>query len=92
MIDESGNEYVCQRVQFGTREASVVGFGLGAAENTLVSGTPTNLTLTFDEVAPQSNRISLLEIHGFVQKAGGVRYRSEMKKIVASIRNIPIAK
>jgi TolB-like protein len=30
MIDESGNEYVCQRVQFGTREASVGRFGLGA--------------------------------------------------------------
>lgn len=87
MIDGSGNEFRCQRVRFGSIEGySRYGMGgiVRATKNTLVSGTPTNLVVTFEKVSAEATRISLLEIKCYFADTGA--------RFVAQVRDIPLTK
>jgi hypothetical protein len=85
MIDDSGNEYYRELVRLGANEA----FGSLSVVNTLVSGIPTSLVITFRGVSPDTRRVALLEIKG---RLGGVGFFGGGRPFAAQIRNIPLAK
>jgi TolB-like protein len=88
LIDNSGNEYNCQTIRFGTHEDSFrMGFG-GPVQTTLVSGISTDLVLMFNEVNQQATKAALLEIGGYIREPSTRR----MSNFVARLRDIPLAK
>jgi TolB-like protein len=85
MIDDSGNEYRCERCRFGSKENRCYPFW-ASLENTLVSGTPTNLVITYARVPAEATRVSLLEVTARLGPGG---YQHDL---VAHVRNIPITR
>jgi hypothetical protein len=84
MVDDSGKEYQCQQMRFGSMD--VRPFVL--AENTLASGIPTNLVLTFEKVSVKATRIALLELIFRFPRYDG----RNGPPVTAQIRNVPITK
>jgi len=82
MIDNSGNEYRCQRSRFGSKEEGCCDFC--HSDNTLVSGTPTNLVVTYDRVPTEVTSVALIEISCMMQ--------FNQYYFAAQLRNIPITK
>lgn len=85
IIDNSGNEYHCQRYRFGSKQAAYYGpFNYPSLDNTLVSGTPTNLVMTFEKVPEEVSKIALLEIGCSLGRRGTGR------EFAAQMRSIPV--
>jgi hypothetical protein len=82
-IDNSGSEYKCLRYRFGSKQArynNIIDWP--TLVNTLVTGTPTNLVLGFENVSADASRVALLEITCSIGYGG--------PEFVARVRNIPI--
>jgi TolB-like protein len=90
VIDDSGNEYQCQRVRFGSKEADTSVYA--APFNTLVPRTPTNLVLNFERVSREASKISLLEIVAVAQESRHTGTTEGSHEFIVKIRGIPIAK
>jgi hypothetical protein len=78
MIDESGNEYKVDYIQFGGEKR----FSSGTS---FVTGVPVKATLVFEDVASEASKINLLEIYCTIATPGFVG-----KDFRTQIRNIPL--
>jgi TolB-like protein len=80
IFDEFGNEYSATYVQLGNKERRGA---IGDVTNTLVSGIPTKVKISFEKVSVKANKITLLEISC---QLGSWTY------FKAQFRNIPITR
>lgn len=77
MFDDLGNEYKTNRIELGTNYSASWGW----MRNSLVTGIPIKLSISFKGVTSQAGMIALLEV-----------YCSSGEEFTAQFRNIPFSK
>lgn len=82
MFDGAGNEYPAAMVRLGNKENNAY------VQSLLVSGVPISLTLTFEKVMPDANKVTLLEIGCY--RFGENSYKG--KGFSVQMRNIPLVR
>jgi hypothetical protein len=78
LIDDSGNEYIAQKVKIGSQESD-------SLRTELIAGIPTKAILTF-EIPPQVNKFAVIEaaITAYGYSDGGAEIRPKFRNISLS--------
>lgn len=76
-IDDSGNEYEPNKIQFGSKE--------GGSYTRLVTGIPVKLILIFDDLPQSTNSLRLLQISANFEK------KDYFENPSAQFRNVPVS-